>query len=101
MLTIILNAMVQADSIGSWAVGLVFTGVVFFAGNRITKLMEKIDLVAEFVVSQLAKNGHYDKDIADIRKEHEKLEADLTAKFDRMERKMDEFIKEVRRDRIT
>lgn len=101
MLSIILNAVVQADSIGNWAVGLVFAGVVYFAGNRMTKLIDKIDSVTDFVINQIAKNGHTDEKIKDLADEYSKLETELKDQVNRIEKKLDNFISEIRRDRVS
>lgn len=101
MIVIILNAIVQADTLGSWAIALVFSSVVFFAGNRISKLIEKIDSVTEFVVRQMEKNGHTDEKIDALHDKHNKLETELKDQVNRMEKKLDHFITEIRKDRIT
>lgn len=101
MLAIILNAVVQADSIGSWAVGLVFTGVVFFAGNRMTKLIDKIDSVTDFVIKQIEKNGHTEERIKELAEDHKNLEIELKDQVNRIEKKLDNFITEIRRDRVS
>jgi len=97
---ILLDAFSLSTSLGNWAIGILVTAIMYFLFNRAGKVMEKIDLVAEFVVSQLAKNGHYDREIENIRKEQEKLEKELTGKFDRMDGKLDEFMREVRKERL-
>lgn len=100
MLAIILNAVVQADSIGNWAVGLVFAGVVYFAGNRMTKLIDKIDSVTDFVINQIAKNGHTDEKIEELKEDHEKLKNELKDQVNRIEKKLDNFISDHRRDKV-
>ena len=97
---IIFSVLSLSTTAAEIVVYLVLSGVIFFTGNRIMKLIEKIDVFSEFVARQVVENGQLQREMETLRHDQKQLESELKTQMGRLEDKLDDFILEIRKERV-
>lgn len=93
---IFLSSITMADSLPQVITNLVVAGVAAFAANMFYQLIQKINVVFEYITAHKEKHIAMDEKIDRIEMESKEQYQDLKAQVEKLDQKIDQIVTELK-----
>ena len=93
---IFLSTITMADSLPQVIINIVVAGIAAFAANMFYQLIQKINLVFEYITAHKEKHIALDEKIDRIEIESKEQYQDLKLQVEKLNEKIDDFMEEMR-----